>query len=229
MIQINLLPDVKRDFLRKQRFKRLFGVMAFFVCAIAITILVALTGYVYVVQNPHVSNVQDDIDTGLNTLQNIEDLDKILTVQNQLQALPGLHDDKLISSRLFDYLSVLVPERVALNAFELASDDSRILVKGAGDDFKAINVFADTLKNAEFITADDAEGVRAFKNVVLDTIGQGDDSASFTIEMEYDEVIFSATADEPKMRVPNIISTRSSTESPKALFEPAPADTGGAQ
>ncbi len=219
MITLNLLPDIKKEYMKAKRTKRLFVTIALFVSAGSIAAVVLMAMYVLGVQTLQVSNSQGSIDDSIATLTGTEDLDKMVTVQNQLDALPPLHQGTVVASRLFDDLIVLVPNEVSLNSIAIDYTKYTIEMKGQGSDFKSVNTFVDTLKNASFVYDDNDQSALAFSSVVLGSIGKSDDSTSFKITLVFDPLIFDTNITGLKLSVPNITSTRSQTEKPKSLFD----------
>lgn len=223
MIQLNLLPDIKLEYLRAQRTKRFFVLTSFMVAAGSIAIVAFLAFIVYVVQGQHASNLQSDIEQNLQALQQKENLPKILTVQNQLEELSQLHSDKPIVSRLFNYFIVVIPDEVSLNEVVLvfggsSGSDTTIEMTGEGADFKSVNQFADALKNAEFVSTETPEPTRAFNAVTLDTIGKNDEFTTFELRANVNDQIFAADEESLKLTVPEIISSPSVTERPGQIF-----------
>lgn len=219
MITLNLLPDIKKDYLKAKRTKRMFMTIAFFMSTGAIASVVLMSMYVFGVQNLLITSDQHSIDDSIKTLTSVEDLDKIVSVQNQLRALPGLHEDKPAATKLFGYLATITPNSVSLNSINIKFEDNVIEAKGIGEDFKAVNTFVDTLKNANYTYKDGPESQLAFSNVVLDTIGVNKDESSFKVLFEFEPDIFDNNLEGLKLTVPNITSTRSETEKPKSLFD----------
>ena len=103
VVQFNLLPDVKLEFNRNQRVKRLVYSLSFLVGR-------RRAGVVYdqlfdrsdCCRRNYSMTPTSNIHNYSNQLKSIGDLAKILTIQNQLKSLPSLHQSKHIASRLFD-------------------------------------------------------------------------------------------------------------------------------
>src|SRR3979411_1883627 len=100
MVQFNLLPDVKIQYLKARRQEHLVVLISTFATIAGIAIVLILLSTVYVVQKKNLSDLNRDIKTDSQQLQATPNLDKILTVQNQLKALPSLHDQKPVVTRL---------------------------------------------------------------------------------------------------------------------------------
>lgn len=223
MIGINLLPDIKQEYLKSQRIKRTILAISFLVSAGVISIVVLFGIFVFVGQRVHLSGLQKDIDNTISKLQAIEDLDKIVTIQKQLEKLPELHDKKPAVYRFFQlFLPKLVPNDVNLNAIDIrVTDRYEMEISGEAKDFKAVNTFADTLKFAELVPAEGTAGenaLRPFTNVVVDSYDKDDEITSYKIELVFDPSLFDKTQN-VTIRVPSIISSPSVTERPGALFQ----------
>ncbi len=242
MIQFNLLPDVKIEFLKARRRMRMVVAISIVSSATSVLLFAALFSYVRIGQLGHIKHMDNDINNGVETLRkDAPDLDKILTVQNQLNSLPKLHDDKAISSRLFDYMFQLTPSKATISDIELNLDDNTLLIKGNSDSFGTVNKYVDTLKFSEYqLSKSEKPDGTAFSNVVLqkfEVVAKNSGAATAaggTVEYEilasFDPVIFSNIKDiaegKPAITlvIPNIISARSISDSPGSLFA-APAST----
>jgi len=225
MIQFNLLPDVKLQYIRATYRKRLIIIFSIISSAVFVTIFVFLFLFVRVNQPGHIKHLHKDIDKQVSELKGKQDIDKVLTIQNQLNSLPGLHGQKVFGSRLFDYLTQLTPSDASISNVELDFDGKTIGLKGDAKDIVTVNKFVDTLKFTTYKVAGDSpkEG-KAFSSVILQSfsLGSGNQSnqATFDILVTYDEAIFANTAQEGKatangvtLVVPKITTTRSETES----------------
>ncbi len=221
MITLNLLPDIKKEYLKSQRKKRIFIISSFLITATAISSVILMSTYTIGVQKLQILNAQGNIDSSIKTLNETPDLAKIVSVQRQLEVLPSLHEGKAAVTRLSGFLKTITPNDVSLSSISIDFENHRMELKGQGKDFKSVNTFVDTLKNASFIHADDNEATLAFSSVVLGSIGKSEQeqSAYFKVTLIYDPLIFNNTAEGLNMSVPAITSTRSETEKPNSLFD----------
>lgn len=234
MIQFNLLPDVKIQFIKAERRKRLMIAVSVIVSGAMLTLFLVLFLFVRVNQAKHISDLNKDIETNLGQLKGKEDLNKILTIQNQLSSLPQLHDDKAVSSRLIDYLGQVTPNEASISSVSVDFAENKITINGTADNLITVNKFIDTLKFTGYkINNEEGKEGKAFKNVVLQTFSVNNlvasaQAASYEINLDFERVIFENTKDVPEgqqavtLNVPEIISTRSETERPRALFEQQP-------
>lgn len=168
-------------------------------------------------QKQHINNLTQDIQADSAKLESTPDLNKVLTIQNQLNSLTGLHDMKPETSRLFDYLKQLVPNNVSISQLDLDYANGTLTFTGTADNIEEINTFVDTLKFTKYRVAG-GEETKAFTEVVLSSFARSDDSSNYQINTKYDPTIFDATQDVDFI-VPSTVTTRSQTEKPAALFE----------
>lgn len=218
MIQFNLLPDVKLEYIKARRIKRIVIVVSALVAATVLTIFIALFMVVRVFQKQHLGNLNTDIQRDSTKLQNTPELNRILTVQNQLSSLPELHSEKPVASRLSGYLSQLTPTQVSISKLNIDFSTNTMILTGATDSLGTINKYVDTIKFTDFTTADATKQGKAFSDVVLTNYGRDDKSATYQIDLTFNPAIFDS-ASEVTLTVPRIITTRSETQKPGALFQ----------
>ncbi len=217
MVQFNLLPDIKIQYIKARRQKRMVMLISTIVTITGISLLVIFGVIVFGVQKKSVNDLNNDISAASQQLQSTEDLTKILTVQNQLNALPGLHDEKPVASRLFTYISQVTPVSASIGRLNVDFAQNTISISGSADSLETINKFTDTLKFTMYEVRGSDEEKNAFSDVVLSSFGRDDAGANYTIVSSFDPTIFSELQ-EVTLTVPNIITTRSKTEQPGALF-----------
>jgi Tfp pilus assembly protein PilN len=223
-IQMNLLPKVKADYIQASRNKKLVSFICFLVTGTTLGILIILFVAVNVIQSKYSRDLSKDIKTQSDQLKAIPDLDKILTVQNQLTNLKGLHDQKPVTSRLFGYIQSITPDKVSITDLTVDFNAMTISIKGTADSLSTVNKYVDTMKFTTYKTADGQTG-KAFNNVVEAEFHKTDKETSYTINASYANVIF-ASGQDVKLEVPpGKITTRSETEKPVDLFKEAPKET----
>lgn len=191
MIQFNLLPDVKLEYVRTQRTKHLLTLISFVASAAGIGILVVALVTVDVVQKKSLSDENNDISTYSRQLKSVSNLDKILTVQNQLNTLSGLHDKKPVTSRLFSYISQVTPSQATLNNLSVDFNADTLTIGGKAPSLDVVSTYTDTLKSTEYsLQGSNAPATHAFSNVVLSSFGRDQDGATFTVTLKFDPAIF---------------------------------------
>lgn len=228
MIELNLLPDVKKEFIRAQRTRNQVVAMSLIAIVASVGLIIIFAFSVYGGQKLVMNNLTNDIKDKSAELQSVEDLDKYLTVQNQLGQIEGLHDNKELYSRLMDYLVVLnpvAPNSVQLDTLEIISQESTIVLKGLAPSSQAFNVFKDTLVNAQLVYTSGDENVESdlFSDVVVESgsLGRVSDQTMFTfiVRVTYDENAFLTSTTNASVRVPNMETTQSFRQAP--LFNSA--------
>lgn len=217
MIQFNLLPDVKIEFIKARRAKRAIMLISAVSAGAALTVLIVLFAFVSGAQKKHITDLTKDIKKYNAQLQGTTDLNKILTIQNQLSSLTGLHDKKPVTTRVFGYIASLTPNAASITKFNIDFAGGTISIVGNADTLSTVNKFADTLKFTTYTTVEPKTPTKAFSNVVLSNFTRDDKSTTYKLEMAFDPVIFDSKTN-VFLSVPNIISTRSETEKPSALF-----------
>jgi hypothetical protein len=222
MIQFNLLPDVKLEYIRARRTKRSILIGSVLASGVALFILISLFFVVHGLQKKHLSDLDKDIASMTKELKEKPDLSKVLTVQNQLNNLTQLHDTKPVTGRLFGYLGQITPTPISIAKLEVSFTDSNFIITGAADSLSTINTFIDTLKFTDYTYKENEvdQTKRAFSEVVLTTFGRDDKGASYVINLKFDPAIFDVNKQVTLVVPKGKITTRSETEKPIDLFQP---------
>jgi hypothetical protein len=225
-IQLNLLPDIKKEFINAQKTRALVMSVSILVTLGAIGLSVLLFIYVTFLQQLQITLATDDIKTKTEQLNSTQDLSKYLTIQNQLAALPELHASKGLYSRLFTFLPVLnpsSPNNLVLSQLQVSGSDKLVSFTGTTKSFESLNIFVDTLRNAQ-VTYKDASAQsqtsKIFDTVLvqnsnIDKSGGKAPGVSFTVRATYLDPVFDARNTDMTASVPNIKTSQSVTESPK--------------
>lgn len=222
MIQFNLLPDVKLDYVKTHRTKRIVTLVAGSIAAGSLTILVLLFIAVNVVQRARLNKLNASIAEDTKTLQDTPNLNKVLTVQNQLNSLTELHSRKPQLTRLDGYLQKITPTNTSIADLTIDFSASTMTFSGAANNLATINKFIDTLKFTSY-KYDDVTG-SPFSSVVLSSFSAAKDEATYQITLVFDPVIFDSTKT-VSLEVPNTVTTRSATDKP--LFQSKDTTQGG--
>ena len=222
MIQFNLLPDIKLEYIKAQRSRRLVILVSFLVSAAAILLLVVLLS-IDGLQKKHLSDLNRDISNETSSLQHKPDINTILTVQNQLQSLTALHTGKPAANRLFSYLNELTPAAVSITNLSIDFTQYTVNLTGTADALSTVNKYVDTLKLTTYSAGNTPGNNPAFSNVVLSSFGLNtsaqdrSQAANYTITFSYDKNIFDITQD-VSLSVPSV-TTRAQVQNPTDLFK----------
>lgn len=233
-VQFNLLPDSKLDFNRTQHTKRLVYTIAVAASAASLALMLVMFGLVNGVQKKLMNDAAARVEKANSQLQKL-DVNKIITIQNQLKTLPGLHQKKHITSRLFIYLPKITPPNVGINKLDLDLNKNTMTISGVAANQKDINTLVDTLK---FTTYKIGGGgaTKAFQNVVESGFSLNAAGAGFTIDMQIDPKLFANDLkdDKGKLVTPVISVDTSSFNAPlkdpaSTLFNSSQSSTGNKQ
>jgi Tfp pilus assembly protein PilN len=229
MIQLNLLPDVKLEYITAQRSRRLVLTVAIIVSTISLALLLILLS-VLGLQKKHLNDLNRDISNETQKLQGEPQITKILTVQNQLSSLTPLHAGKPAVSNLFTYLNQVTPAQVDITSFKIDFTQQTISITGSSDALSSVNKYIDTLKFTTYTSSTVTKATKAFSNTVLSSFGvntgtkDAAQAVNYTIGLSYDRNIFDITQN-INLSVPKLVTTRSELEKPSDLFIKAPATT----
>jgi hypothetical protein len=211
MIQFNLLPDVKLEYIKTERTKRTVIGFSVLASAVASALLIFLVLTVDVAQKAYISGLTNEIKDKGRSLQATPNLSKMLTVQNQLTQLKGLHEIKPATSRMFDFLNQVTPTSVSITQMTLDVPSKTVVITGNAATIESVNAFVDGLKFTTYATKDgSATDNNAFDAVVLTSFNRNDKNATYTINMNVDTVIFDNTQD-VTLKVNNTASAKAAS------------------
>lgn len=219
MIQINLLPSIKAEYVKAQRTKRMVVTISLIAIAVSVGIVGLLAAYAYGAQTLQLNNAQDVTKKLEKQIKDVDDLDKILTIQNQLAALTPLHESKPVMTRLFTYLQQTTPKDVTLAKYTVNNTESTWAVEGKAASIESVNKYVDTIK---FTEIEGQNGTRAFSDVVLTSFAKDSGGGyTFAINYKFNSELFASSNPNIKLFVPPIVTTRSQTELPSgSIFAP---------
>jgi Tfp pilus assembly protein PilN len=223
MLQFNLLPDVKKEYIKAKRTKRLIFSIATISAAVAVVIVLLLFSIVQFAQKKSINDLTKDIESGISELKGVDDLDKILTIQNQLNSLPGLHESKPETSRLFNYLTQITPFDVKIGTVQINFVDNTIKIEGIAPSIASVNRFTDTIKFATYTSTSGTESqtvdatqasekLPAFSEVTTE-LSRNEERATYEINATFDPVLFN-NSQTVSLIIPNTVTTRSTQGKP---------------
>jgi hypothetical protein len=224
MIQFNLLPDVKLEYIKTRRTKRMVISVSLLVSGIALFVFLFLLVTVDILQKKNISDLSSDIKTNSHKLEGTADINKILTIQNQLTSLPSMHDSKVVSSRIFNYIQSITPAEATISDLKVDFTTNSLVVTGGAPVLTVVNTFTDTLKFTNYKVAGRTDTPKAFSSVVLSGFSRGATTANYTITASFDPAIFSNQND-VSLVIPTESTTRSQVDQP-GLFTGSNTSTG---
>ena len=139
MVELNLLPDIKKEFLRAQRTRNLVISGAIMTSIIAGGFVVILASTVYVGQQAIKKKLSDDITTSQRNLEAKPEINKSLAIQGQLTAIDKVSSSRSQYARLLDFLPLLnpaPPSNVSLTNAMLTKADNSLVMDGEASTFE---------------------------------------------------------------------------------------------
>lgn len=205
MIEINLIPDVKQELIRAQRTRSTVITGSIFVGIASISVVVVLAVYVFGVQTARNLFADSSITSGIKKLQDVSDLQKTLTIQNQLSKITALNGNKKVDSRLFEVLGAVIPPApndIMISSISIDSDSQTIVIEGqAVNSYSAVEIFKKTIEGAvlKYTKNDKASQVNLASDISISDTSYGADSSGskvlrFTMSFVYANELFSPSS-----------------------------------
>jgi hypothetical protein len=222
MIQLNLLPDVKLEYIKTKKTKRMVVGVSLIVIGASVGLFILMFSFVNFAQKNHISKIDKDTEKYVNEIKNTEGVNEVLTIQNQLLVLDPKHQEKPATERILPYLEQ-VKSGAQLTTITVNFEDNTMQISGKTSNLDLVNKIVDTMKFATYVPKSEAGSenseatkVSPYTDVVLESYAIDDETkeASFEISLKFDPKIFSNT-EEVVISIPNTESTRSNTEKPK--------------
>ncbi len=232
MIEVNLIPDVKYQLLKA----RVLRVKIISLCTIASIIaggvVVLLAVYVFGVQSVANAFADGATDSEFKKLSKVEDLSKMLTIQDQLGKLSSLNEDKPRTSRIFELLETVIPNgenTISYSMLKLDTDENTITIEAeAPNGYEALEVFKKTISKTTF-DYEDTDGTKKSVNVIVSPVVEGEKNYGqnsnnervlrFSLSFEYAPELFSTESKNGKVHAPEKQNATDSAKGvPKSLF-----------
>ena len=157
MIEINLLPDVKRELLKTRAMRNRVISMSFLVggaSIAAVVVLALILGSQIAAEAVQNGVIKDKNDK----LMAVEDLNKVVTIQNQLTKINEQHSRKKINSRIFDVVTAVnpvAPNNVSFSDIKVNPESKTITLEGSAvNGYSALETLKKTILNTKVQTTD---------------------------------------------------------------------------
>ena len=157
MIEINLLPNVKRELLKTRAMRNRVISISFLVggASIAAVVVLALILGSQIAAEAVQSGVIKDRN---DKLMAVEDLNKVVTIQNQLTKINEQHSGKKINSRIFDVVTAVnpvAPNNVSFSDIKVNPGSKTITLEGSAvNGYSALETLKKTILNTKVQTTD---------------------------------------------------------------------------
>ena len=157
MIEINLLPNVKRELLKTRAMRNRVISISFLVggaSIAAVVVLALILGSQIAAEAVQNGVVKDRNDK----LMAVEDLNKVVTIQNQLTKINEQHSGKKINSRIFDVVTAVnpvTPNNVSFSDIKVNPESKTITLEGSAvNGYSALETLKKTILNTKVQTTD---------------------------------------------------------------------------
>ncbi len=167
---INLLPDLRQEKMRNKQRRRLAKLVASGVAGACMAILVVLF-LITLGQNVRVSQLSSQIQVNQANLDNVKDLQKVVTVQQHLNSLETLYRQRIYLSKFYGVLSQLEPKEIGLQTLNL-DQNNLLTVNGLARNYGSITKFVKALEasNISLGFGADSKNQPNFKDLQLTSV-----------------------------------------------------------
>ena len=157
MIEINLLPNVKRELLKTRAMRNRVISISFLIGGVSIATVVVLAlilGSQFAAEAVQGGVIKDRNDK----LMAVEDLNKVVTIQHQLTKINEQHSGKKLNSRIFDVVTAVnpvAPNNVSFSDIKVNPGSKTITLEGSAvNGYSALETLKKTILNTKVQTTD---------------------------------------------------------------------------
>ena len=157
MIEINLLPNVKRELLKTRVMRNRVISISFLVggaSIAAVVVLALILGSQIAAEAVQNGVIKDSNDK----LMAVEDLNKVVTIQHQLTKINEQHSGKKLNSRIFDVVTAVnpvAPNNVSFSDIKVNPGSKTITLEGSAvNGYSALETLKKTILNTKVQTTD---------------------------------------------------------------------------
>ena len=157
--EINLVPDIKNEMIKTLKLRNFIFFLCIIVAAGSIT-MALIFGSIAGGQSIALSNRDETLKLASTKVNGYDDLNDFLTIQNQLEQLSNISDNKRVLSRTFNILSSLIPvgsDTIKISELNINLDnntwnfDAQANAGSDNIDYRVLNAFE---KSMEFMRYD---------------------------------------------------------------------------
>ncbi len=155
MFEVNLVPAVKSEMIKAMKLRNLVLFVAIIVVAIFGGI-VSVMGSVVAGQKITISNQGNRIDTMSKKISSFSGLSEYLTIKDQLGAIQSIDDQRKMLSRVFAFLTVMLPtapDTITLSQLSVNMQEGTLLMEGQANagvapfiDYRVLESFKKSLQ-----------------------------------------------------------------------------------
>lgn len=200
MIEINLIPTVKKELIRTRTIRNRVISISFLVGGASVALVVVL-GVIFGGQLAAEALQNNGIKDKSDKLSSITDLDKVVTLQNQLSKITSQHNSKRVNSRIFDMVGAInpaSPNDASFSSVKVNPESKTVTLEGSvASGYSALETLKKTILNTKVKTVDpkddNASSEVALTSEIKDgntSYGDGQDGKKvlqFSFSFEYPE------------------------------------------
>ncbi|MBP6042130.1 hypothetical protein KA529_03865 [Candidatus Saccharibacteria bacterium] len=186
MINVNLIPDSKLAGIKAKRSKQAVQSLSMIVIIASVALPVVLFIFDFALTKA-IDSKQNKIDDLVTKFETEEDVQRILTVQNQLNALPEAEANSFKMTNLLSVIEHSTPKNVGLLGISTLNVDGTFAFQANAESIQAANEFIDTLDSIEIVavneSGDSSESISPFESPITNSLSGGvDDPVVFSVE-----------------------------------------------
>lgn len=162
MINVNLLPDSKLQGLKDKRSKQLVKSISMLLIIASVAVPIVFLIFDFIMMQA-IGSKQDKIDDLVTKFETEQDVQRMLTVQSQLTALPEVELNSFKMSNLLAVIEQSTPKDVRLVGVSALNDKGTFEFQVSAGSMQSANEFIDTLNSIKIVSAkeggDDSESL----------------------------------------------------------------------
>jgi hypothetical protein len=156
MIQLNLLPEVKAQFIKARRAYRLILIVSIIVSLVSLTGLIIYYISVDVVQRHTLNNNIALIQSETSKIKSSKDIDQVITIQKLLESLPALYSSIPRASNLIPYIVDTASPGITINTITMNYQTGLLSMTVQTDNLTDGNIYYNQLNYATYTIVDPA-------------------------------------------------------------------------
>lgn len=207
MIQVNLIPDIKIQVIKARASRTKAIVISIIISLVFVGVTILLALYTFAVQTVVDSNLNNQISSEVDKFNSVEDISKLLTIQNQLKTIPLTHSSKNLTSRSFSILSPVITASGGLTNISNTNidlDTNTMNITGSTPNYATFESFLKSLQSCyvQYTTEKNSTDLIKKGLVISFVSGQatsgkdpyGNNSVNFVFSINYPSEIFLPTS-----------------------------------
>lgn len=237
MIQINLLPDIKRQHLRAQRTRNIVIAISMLLSAIAVGVVVVMylgLGATKVITSTTIQSNKDLY----KEISETDDINKLVTIQNQLTKIENLQNNRSVNSRMFAVLEAIAPKapaKVSFTSVTISPSESLMTIQAiTTTGYETVESMKKKIAAAKMTYYQNAKDsgekqetmlIQEQTKVAVSEVGYGENdkketTVSFTMSFKYADGLFNNTTKDIAISLPegDVDVTDSKRRLPESLF-----------